>query len=363
MVTTAPSTGKQAIISGPTSYIPISRDPISVLNLAAGQVAQTTLNSIYVIRTIWLTLALPITTTAALTAADFAPGDEWGFIGRVDLLINNGKIRTSLTGEQLVMNAYLMANFVKNNASISAQLAAIGIGSGVLTSTIPLLIKLPSTARPLDFSMNANFISDLSIRATASNLVGTSSGGGAFISGSAVSLTAGASPTLTISTHEALARNLASQPVFNFLETDYSSVVLAGSGNNVDLLLPTDTTYLRVILNSKNTATGVDLNAITGMEIQSAAYQPFVGLPSVETEAFFMDHGVPRWQSPFLNSSFLQTAWVPIDFVRDGYVTESYNVVGQKISGFKVSVNAACTINAMMLKLQPTVVQTVAQAA
>ena len=342
------STTKSAVISGATSYIPISRDPLNVINLTAGQTSEVTLKSIYIIRDIYLTISIPVLFgTTAPVASDIQPGDEWGFIQRADLRINNGKIRTSLTGEQLVMMAYLNARFIRNIPSNLKTLPAASTAA-TFTSTIPLLVKLPTVEKPLDFSLNANFIPVLSLSITAGSLTNFLTTAGATLNGT---------PTITISTHEALPRNIAAQPVFNYLETDYQQVGLS-NGPLQDLLLPTDTTYLRVFLNSKTNA-GLDVNAITAMELKSAAYQPLDCLPNVELEAYYLDHQIPRFISPFVNTYFLPQAWIPMDFVRDKYVTEALNLIGQKVSGFKVSTNLACNVNAIMLKVQPTVVQTI----
>ena len=54
----------KAVIGGPTSYQPVSRDSLATLNLIPGQPQNANLNSIYILRDLFLTLNLNFTLTA-----------------------------------------------------------------------------------------------------------------------------------------------------------------------------------------------------------------------------------------------------------------------------------------------------------
>lgn len=346
----------KAVIGGPTSYQPVSRDSLATLNLIPGQPQNANLNSIYILRDLFLTLNLNFTLTAATTTAAVQPGDEWGPLTNIQFTLNNGKIRTSLTGEQLLFLVWSMANFVRNvqisatflgattyyNSWAAFVASPANAASAVVNvkSVIPLPLKFFTAVKPLDFVINANLFSTLTVSATFSSLSNFISTGATFNSCS-----------IRVDSHEALARNIASTPVFTFLETTVQTVPLAAGTTNFDLNLPADTTYLRVWLNTKANA-GTDLpNALNKLRIRSAAYEPLDAHPWTELQAYCYNHGINQSVLPFYNESFNLGAWTVYDFVRDGYVTEAYPLVGQKISGFQVSSTAACNCFAIMQKV------------
>jgi hypothetical protein len=355
---------KSAVIGGPTSYQPVSRNSLATLNLVPGQPNPQNINTIYILRDLFLTLNLNFTLTAATTVAAVQPGDEWGPISNIQFTLNNGKIRTSLTGEQLVFLAWMESGFVRNvqiTATVAGAVttynswaafvasAANAVGTVVnVKSVLPLPVKLFTTVKPLDFAINANLFSTLTITATFASIANFISTGATFNSCS-----------IRVDSHEALARNIGSTPVFTFVETSVQATPLAANTTDYDINLPANTTYLRVFLNTKSSS-NVDTVSLNKIQIRSSAYEPMDAHPWTELQAYFYNHGVQQSTLPFYNESFNLGAWSVYDFVRDGYVTEAYPLLGQKESGFKVSTGSnPCTLYAIMQKInQQSVVTT-----
>lgn len=342
-----------AVISGPTSFIPFSRRQVATLNLVPGQVTRAKIDSILILRDIFLTLSFQVAFgTTAPVATDIQPGDEWGLINSIQLLLNSGKVRYSITGEQLVMLNWYLNNYIRNIPPALKTLPAAST-TGTFTSTVVLPIKIPSFARPLDFSLNSNFLSSIEL------VVNTGNVGSVFATAGA-SIVAG-SATLTVDTHEAMARNTSTTPIFNYIEIATNQTILPGSTSKFDLMLPVNRIYPRVYLNTKNpvaNAAGnyVDLVSLTELAIKQGGFEPIDATPATEYYAYLYDHGINGQVFPFVNTYFNPLAWIPFDFVRDGYVTEALNVLGQQNSGFKISTNAATQVNAIMLSIQPTTV-------
>ena len=345
----ATNTKSPALIGGLSSFR-LQENRLRSFNLTAGGNIGDVLQSIYTIRN--LTLKLSVTVQFGATApaqADIQPGDEWGFIGNVNLTVNGGTVLASLTGEQLVMLNYLTG---RNLRKIPANLVTLPAANAqaTFTSTLSLPRAMWNAHKPLDFSLNANLQNQVYFSVTANQLTNFLSTVGATL----------VSANLTVYQEAAAPMNASNQPMFTEWSIVPSQISFAGASGLTDTKLPPTQIYRAVMMSGKASAAvgAADSAIISELQVLSQGLETvhYYDIDSMQAE-YYDEIGLkPNTDKVFQCGTFKSAAWYVLDFARFKYMTESYNTIGYTNVGLNIATSGAGVINLLPVVIYPTTV-------
>lgn len=275
------------------------------------------------------------TTTAA---ANIQPGDIWGVVRNINLLLNSNDSIRNISGEQL---AWL--NFFQYSTPPRATTNIIGItatNSAIVESWLVLPLWMPNSVKPIDTALDARLLSDFSIEITWGDETDIGSGTGFGFD---------VDPVLEVFGLQSFGVNgpFNTMRIFDIVNTG----IAQNSQYRVDL--PVGNMYRAFLINAKDGNGDDDPDLIGNVKLVSGP-TVFCDMDyDTVRNAMFQRTGMREVLAAgggsvlpyFLSSGSDLDAWTYLDLVTDGLVTEAIDTLG--FSELKLEFDVLGTISAL----------------
>lgn len=276
-------------------------------------------------RELYLTLSGTIDTTGAdIAPGNIMPGDEWGVIQRIDVLVNGTDNIISVTGEELNMwNTFMLGR--------PRDMMVLANGSSQQFHSVQVLPFWDKTSyTPIDSLLNSARLSDLRINVTwgnPANVVDAGTGSASF----------SVAPTLMVSSRECFGIT-GDFSVWRRLRLQDNNVV---QNDEYTVPLPLGNVYRGFIINTKS-ANGFDLaSCIDRVQLVSGTNVYFdldyLTMQKAFRQNFRAAMANPEQFSALPSSNYLPViglsdgtdlgGWGYLDLVDDGYLTEAIDTI------------------------------------
>lgn len=299
-------------------------------------------------------LILRLTSQPTLTAgnnivAKTLPGDDWGVIKKLELIVNGSNVIFSLPGQAL----FWLNKFVyQRNPYFVPTLGDGATANPSLDSTLIIPFWMPRMANPFDTVLYSGEMSAFRLDTTFGTFTDINASATAFTT----------NPLLEIGSQESELPILSNGPLLPPLLNRVIQYTQVVSGATPAFRFPLDTgnpLYRGLLIQVTTTASpAVDTGAlfsnvklVSGSQVFFDMSEPMLAqysrLPSTVpfSEYKSVTSGIGYQGSPRVSASSAEAGWYYIDLCADGYSTEAINTVGLSELYLEFNVVSGCTIN------------------
>lgn len=302
-----------------------------------------------------LILELTGTLTDATNTTGIQPGDEWGLIQRIDIVINGNDTPMSFSGREL----WFMNLFWFNTAPQTNLLLGIGGANPSFDSVLQIPFSSPRCVSPNDTSIRTQNLTQMRVDVTWGTFTNISSTASAFTT----------TPQLGISGYY---DDTAFVPPL-YRKIQKFQVAFTGAQTQALINLTTSPQYRSLLINTQSGSPAFDDPAVftAGSSIQlysgSTVFYDFPieqlrqgrnlggGVPS-DVDATNASPQIFYQRQLLKNTHDNFRAWYNLDLCPDGQLIEAINSNGLPEFNLRLNVSKACTINVLAEQLFPLVV-------